>query len=279
MVVNGTNLPCLAQLCGLLRKITYCCRASSHGLISGSADAKMLAALTEDFPCSVLCAPPDVFLGDDAATGCGRGCCRWTTPRTARRWQSLAEILAALDGISPRRARIPMISAMTGEFLDGPDAGPRYWYEASAPRWSSSARWRSWRGRAPGVHRGFPASGLTVGITATLDEGADAGRDGGDGDAAPRRRRPRAAPGLPGQGVRGRRPVRWDRCCPARSARNCRPIPSSTSATGHSPHRPPGGTCRAAGVGARRSPAARRVRGAAAGDGCTGRLRYGTSRG
>nr|WP_206793905.1 type I polyketide synthase [Amycolatopsis sp. MtRt-6] len=36
------------------------------------------------------------------------------------------EILGALDGISPRPGRIPMVSAMTGEHLV--DAGPAYWY-------------------------------------------------------------------------------------------------------------------------------------------------------
>ena len=41
-----------------------------------------------------------------------------------------AEILAALDGITPAPARIPMISAMTGQWLAGPEAGPGYWYES-----------------------------------------------------------------------------------------------------------------------------------------------------
>src|SRR4051794_11189375 len=40
------------------------------------------------------------------------------------------EILAALDGIAPGPARIPMISAMTGQWLDGPEAGARYWYDS-----------------------------------------------------------------------------------------------------------------------------------------------------
>ena len=39
-------------------------------------------------------------------------------------------ILAALDGITPAPAQIPMISAMTGQWLDGPEAGPRYWYDS-----------------------------------------------------------------------------------------------------------------------------------------------------
>ena len=40
------------------------------------------------------------------------------------------QILAALDGITPAPAQIPMISAMTGEWLDGPEAGPQYWYDS-----------------------------------------------------------------------------------------------------------------------------------------------------
>ena len=39
-------------------------------------------------------------------------------------------ILAALDGITPAPAQLPMISAMTGQWLDGPEAGPRYWYDS-----------------------------------------------------------------------------------------------------------------------------------------------------
>jgi candicidin polyketide synthase FscB len=38
------------------------------------------------------------------------------------------EILAALAPVTPGPARIPMISAMTGEFLDGPEADAEYWY-------------------------------------------------------------------------------------------------------------------------------------------------------
>jgi mycoketide-CoA synthase len=38
------------------------------------------------------------------------------------------EILRVLDGVSPNPARIPMISAMSGEMLSGPEMGPDYWY-------------------------------------------------------------------------------------------------------------------------------------------------------
>ena len=62
--------------------------------------------------------------GVRGATGSGPGSCRWTTPRTAPQVEALAaEILAALAGITPGPARIPMVSAMTGEWLDGPGAG------------------------------------------------------------------------------------------------------------------------------------------------------------
>ena len=40
------------------------------------------------------------------------------------------EILAVLAGIAPGPARVPMVSAMTGEYLDGPEAGAGYWYES-----------------------------------------------------------------------------------------------------------------------------------------------------
>ncbi|QMU69828.1 acyltransferase domain-containing protein [Streptacidiphilus sp. P02-A3a] len=38
------------------------------------------------------------------------------------------EILTLLDGVAPRPARVPMVSAMTGEFLEGPELDAGYWY-------------------------------------------------------------------------------------------------------------------------------------------------------
>ncbi|MGW2283085.1 type I polyketide synthase, partial [Streptomyces sp. NPDC001770] len=38
------------------------------------------------------------------------------------------EILAVLEGIAPTEARIPMVSALTGEWLAGPELDPAYWY-------------------------------------------------------------------------------------------------------------------------------------------------------
>ncbi|MGN9788878.1 beta-ketoacyl synthase N-terminal-like domain-containing protein [Nonomuraea sp. ZG12] len=38
------------------------------------------------------------------------------------------EVLAALEGVVPGTAVIPMVSGMTGDYLDGSEAGPEYWY-------------------------------------------------------------------------------------------------------------------------------------------------------
>ncbi|QMU69826.1 type I polyketide synthase [Streptacidiphilus sp. P02-A3a] len=38
------------------------------------------------------------------------------------------EILALLAGVAPQSARVPMVSAMTGEFLEGPELDAGYWY-------------------------------------------------------------------------------------------------------------------------------------------------------
>ncbi|MER6046941.1 type I polyketide synthase [Streptomyces sp. NPDC001793] len=38
------------------------------------------------------------------------------------------EILRTLEGIRPREARIPIVSAMTGRMLAGPEMDPAYWY-------------------------------------------------------------------------------------------------------------------------------------------------------
>ena len=84
------------------------------------------------------------------------------------------EILAALDGIAPGPAQVPMISAMSGAWLTGPEAGAGYWYE--------SLRAPVEFGRAVGVlaasgHRVFaevsPHPVLTAAVTGVLDEAAD----------------------------------------------------------------------------------------------------------
>ncbi len=101
-----------------------------------------------------------------------------------------AEILAALDGIEPRPARIPMISAMTGEILRGPEADARYWYASLRAPVEFA---RSVTRLADSGHRVFieasPQPVLTAAITETLDEaGTDATVTGtlrrGDGGPA-----------------------------------------------------------------------------------------------
>ncbi|HEY1616580.1 MAG TPA: SDR family NAD(P)-dependent oxidoreductase, partial [Streptosporangiaceae bacterium] len=37
-------------------------------------------------------------------------------------------VTAGLDGITPRAGRVPMVSSMTGELIDGAELGPEYWY-------------------------------------------------------------------------------------------------------------------------------------------------------
>jgi acyl transferase domain-containing protein len=67
------------------------------------------------------------------AAGVRAGCCRWTTPRTARRWRSSAEeILPRWTGSLPGQARVPMVSAMTGEWAGGPELDAGYWYAEPA---------------------------------------------------------------------------------------------------------------------------------------------------
>ncbi|HEY2263508.1 MAG TPA: type I polyketide synthase, partial [Streptosporangiaceae bacterium] len=92
------------------------------------------------------------------------------------------QILAALDGIAPGPALVPMVSAMTGEWLDGPEAGAAYWYD--------SLRCEVRFDRAAGVLAGSghgvfvevsPHPVLTAAITGTLE----AAGAGGPGDETP----------------------------------------------------------------------------------------------
>ena len=81
------------------------------------------------------------------------------------------EILGALAGIEPRRARIPVLSAMTGEWLDGPELGAAYWYESLRAPVEFE---RSVRVLARSGHRAFievsPHPVLTGAIGETLEE-------------------------------------------------------------------------------------------------------------
>ena len=67
------------------------------------------------------------------------------------------EILAALAGITPRPARVPMISAMTGQWLAGPDGRSRVLAAtACGRRWSSSGRSGCWPGTGTGCSSRSP---------------------------------------------------------------------------------------------------------------------------
>ena len=108
-----------------------------------------------------------------------------------------AQILAALDGITPGPPQIPMISAMTGEWLDGPEAGPQYWYDSlRSPVEFGRAVQVLVRAGHGGIRRGVPAP--------RPDPGGH--RPGSNRHAAPRRRRPGPVPGRAGRGARSRRP-------------------------------------------------------------------------
>jgi acyl transferase domain-containing protein/NADPH:quinone reductase-like Zn-dependent oxidoreductase/acyl carrier protein/NADP-dependent 3-hydroxy acid dehydrogenase YdfG len=93
------------------------------------------------------------------------------------------EILDALAGIEPGPARIPMVSAMSGEMLAGPEMDPAYWYASLR---SPVEFDRAVRTLAEVGHRTFievsPHPGLTTAITDTLD---DATRDSAVPESVP----------------------------------------------------------------------------------------------
>ncbi|HEY2239896.1 MAG TPA: type I polyketide synthase, partial [Streptosporangiaceae bacterium] len=81
------------------------------------------------------------------------------------------EILGALAGIAPQAAQIPMVSAMTGQPVDGPGLDAGYWYDSlRAPVQFTSAL----DTLAEDGHGAFleisPHPVLTAAITSTLDE-------------------------------------------------------------------------------------------------------------
>ena len=85
------------------------------------------------------------------------------------------EILAVLDGITPGPARVPMVSAMTGEFLEGPEAGAGYWFDGLRQPVEFDRAIRVLAAR----HRVFvevsPHPVLTAAITETLEDARAAG--------------------------------------------------------------------------------------------------------
>jgi candicidin polyketide synthase FscD len=81
------------------------------------------------------------------------------------------EIRTALAGITPGPARIPMLSAMTGRWLAGPEAGAPYWYDSLRAPVEFD---RAVRVLAGSGHRVFieasPHPVLTPAITQTLED-------------------------------------------------------------------------------------------------------------
>src|SRR5450755_2884083 len=86
--------------------------------------------------------------------------------------QIRAEILAALAGVVPGPARIPMVSAVTGQWLDGLEAGAGYWYESLRAPVEFGRAVRVLAGSGHGVFiEVSPHPVLTAAITATLEDG------------------------------------------------------------------------------------------------------------
>jgi acyl transferase domain-containing protein/acyl carrier protein len=85
------------------------------------------------------------------------------------------EILKVLRGITPGTALIPMISAMSGEMLAGPEMDPAYWYASLRSPVEFDRAIRTLAGRG---HRTFieasPHPGLTTAIIDTLEDAGTA---------------------------------------------------------------------------------------------------------
>ena len=90
------------------------------------------------------------------------------------------ELLAVLDGITPRAGSVPMVSAMTGELVDGGGLDAGYWYASLR---SPVDFERAVRTLAVAGHRVFievsPRPVLTTAITQTLED--TTGGEGADG--------------------------------------------------------------------------------------------------
>ena len=92
------------------------------------------------------------------------------------------EVLAALDGISPGPAAIPMVSALTGEWLEGPEAGPGYWYDSLRSPVEFGRAVRVLAGAGHGVFvEVSPHPVLVPAITAPVVTGTLRRDDGGPG--------------------------------------------------------------------------------------------------
>ncbi|GAB1818699.1 type I polyketide synthase [Herbidospora sp. RD11066] len=80
------------------------------------------------------------------------------------------EILRLLEGVTPRSGRIPMVSAMTGEFLQGPELDAGYWFASlRAPvRFSAAIETLGQAGYRVFVESS-PHPVLVTAVTATLE--------------------------------------------------------------------------------------------------------------
>ncbi|MBC3839549.1 type I polyketide synthase [Streptacidiphilus sp. 4-A2] len=160
------------------------------------------------------------------------------------------EVLRLLAGISPQPAALPMVSAMTGEHLAGPEADAEYWY--------ASLRAPVRFDRAVRVLR---QGGYGVFVEVSPPPGADRSRRRHPGGAgryrrrgalrrapvvagpAPRRRRRRADAGLAGRGACAGSPSTGPGYSPGAPASTCPPTPSSTSGSGRCRRPPEPVTC------------------------------------
>ncbi|HEV2636989.1 MAG TPA: SDR family NAD(P)-dependent oxidoreductase [Actinocrinis sp.] len=86
------------------------------------------------------------------------------------------EVLGLLAGITPQPARLPMMSAMTAEFLDGAQAGSDYWYDSLRRPVQFSAAIEALSGAGYRVFvESSPHPVLVAAITATLEQAPDNG--------------------------------------------------------------------------------------------------------
>ena len=161
------------------------------------------------------------------------------------------EILAGLAGITPGPAAVPMVSAMTGQPLDGPQAGAGYWYDSLRAPVDFG---RAVRVLGEAGHRVFievsPHPVLTAAVTGTRSRRRGRARRGGRPGrcAAGTAARPGSWPRWPrctsaGRGWTG--PRSWA----AGGGRTCPPTRSSGSGTGPRPPRPGPGTSPRRGCG------------------------------
>jgi len=85
------------------------------------------------------------------------------------------EVLAVLAGVTPGEARVPMVSAMTGERLAGPELDAGYWYESLRSPVEFSRAVRALAGDGCGAFiEVSPHPVLTGAVTDTLEDAGNA---------------------------------------------------------------------------------------------------------